>query len=101
MKMHVHPKANAEATLERLRTKMKQDNAPPKFCKDCHWHTFQRIERKDRYDYKHFCTFPPLLDRITGEPSSAAKNRSDATLCGKDAKHFAQRQRAAQEGSER
>jgi hypothetical protein len=78
----------AEEVLERLRDKMKQETAPPKFCKDCHWHSFERIEKKESVVYHHFCKFPPLLDMLTGQPSNAAKNRNDATRCGREAKHF-------------
>ncbi len=94
--MHVKskdPKAVADAKLRELEEKRRQEMAPPRFCKDCHWHKFQEIPLKDRFMFKHFCTYPPLLDQITGEPSNAQKNRNSMTLCGPQAMYFTPRQR--------
>jgi hypothetical protein len=91
--MRRHFPMRAAETLERLRNKIVEETKPPKFCKDCDWHEFERIERKDRIEYRHYCTFPPMLDVITGQPSNPAKNRNDATLCGKDAKHWTPKSR--------
>lgn len=89
MRMHVHPKEVADATLKRLQDARQKELAPPKFCKDCHWHAFKEFPAKDRFIFKHYCKYPPLLDQITGEPSNAQKNRNSHTLCGPQAIYFA------------
>lgn len=90
MRKHIH-RPNADAALSRLKAERAAEIAPPKFCKDCRWHDFDRKPTKDGYLYKHFCKFPPLLDVITGQPSDAMKNRNTETLCGRTAKHFSER----------
>lgn len=106
MRMHIKhptPQAIAAAKLKELEEKRRKEMAPPKFCKDCHWHKFKEIPLKDRFIFKHFCTYPPLLDQITGEPSNAQKNRNSATLCGPSAIYHTQRvarMKGATEGAE-
>lgn len=90
MRKHIH-RPNADATLERLKDHFKRSLEPPKFCKDCRWHGFKEIPKADRFVYEHFCSYPPLLDVITGRPSNPAKNRNDASKCGQDAKYFTAR----------
>lgn len=87
------PTKNSQQTLQRLAEQFRFDTAPPKFCVNCQWHTFKQVAKKDNFVYVHFCTYPPLLDVITGQPSNPAKNRNDATLCGKGAKHFAEKRK--------
>jgi hypothetical protein len=91
MKRHGNTK-NAQQTLERLAEQMKINTAPPKFCVNCQWHSFKSTPTKEDWKYLHFCNYPPLLDVITGKPSNPAKNRNDATMCGKAARHFAPKQ---------
>lgn len=92
--MKHHHRPAAVATITRLQEQAKATLQPPKFCKDCHWHDFEQVERRDRLVYRHYCKFPPLLDLITGQPGNPAKNRNDATACGKDASHFTAKQKA-------
>lgn len=92
MRMHGKTK-NAQQTLDRLAEQLKASVAPPKFCVNCYWHSFEQVAKKDRFDYLHFCNYPPMLDVITGKPSNPIKNRNDATQCGKSAKHFAPKQK--------
>lgn len=91
MRRHVH---RPTATLDRLQGDLIAKAQPPKFCKDCDWHDFEQVPQRDRFVYWHYCTFPPLLDVITGKPSNPAKNRNDATLCGREAKHFTPRKKS-------
>lgn len=88
MKMHLHPKQVAADTLKRLEEARRKALAPPKFCKDCQWHSFKEIPKKDRFVFHHYCKYPPLLNPITGEPSNAATNRNNHTLCGPQALYF-------------
>lgn len=62
---------------------------PPKFCKDCVHHSAQFNREKGKI--RHYCSCPPLLDVITGEPSHPATNRNSETLCGREARHFMRR----------
>lgn len=87
MRRHLHS-INAENTIDRLKKAVKQEYSPPKFCKDCEWHEWEKVEGKHDYIYKHYCTCPPLLDMITGLKSNALKNRTNQDSCGKDAKYF-------------
>lgn len=86
--MKTHHRPNATAAVVRLQQKIVADSKPPKFCVNCDWHTFERIDKNDRTVFRHYCHFPPLLDVITGQPSNPAKNRNDATACGRQAQHF-------------
>ena len=91
MRLHIKPKspkALAQERLIALEEKRRQETAPPKFCKDCHWHAFKEIPTKDRFIFKHYCKYPPLLDQMTGDPSNAMKNRNTHTLCGPTAIYF-------------
>lgn len=94
MRIHAkswNPKIVAQEKLAELVEKRRKESGPPKFCKDCNWHAFKEFPTKDRFIFKHFCTYPPLLNQITGEPSNAEKNRNTHTLCGPQAIYFAQR----------
>lgn len=77
---------NAQATLDRLAQNVKVEYAPPKFCKDCEWHTCRYNDTKEKVI--HGCRCPPLLNKITGEPSNPAANRNNAISCGPVARYF-------------
>lgn len=94
MRMHIKsrdPKMLAAEKLRELEAKRRKELAPPKFCKDCVWHAFREIPGKDKFIFKHYCKYPPLLNPITGDPSNAEKNRNTHTLCGPQAIYFTPR----------
>lgn len=87
MRMHIHPKANAEATLKRLQEKAESERL--KFCKDCQFHGAEYD--RDKGKYHHQCNHPQLLDMVTGRASNPLTNRSKDALCGRGAKWFLQK----------
>lgn len=76
----------AQMKLVQLQTAIRDQYAPPKFCKDCEWHTCRYNDNREKII--HGCTCPPLLNKITGEPSNPMANRNNAVSCGPDAKYF-------------
>lgn len=75
---------NAQKTLDRL--KDQKEAAKPKFCKDCAWHRCAYDDRKEKIN--HQCMRPELLDVVTGLPTNPYTNRSNATLCTRDAAYW-------------